>query len=76
MNPWQVSVVDRRHSDDSEQAQATADFPALAAGASYTATINLKVSSWYNEQHDLQVEVNSNGAVAELDATNNVLQAA
>jgi hypothetical protein len=66
-----VSAVDKRDSDGSQQASGTGTFPALAPGETYRVNISLTVSTYYEEEHVINLVVDPDTVIPEYDESDN-----
>jgi hypothetical protein len=66
-----VTVTDYRVADNSVQGSTFGDFPILQPGQTFRVLMNLTISTWYNEQHRLVVEIDAANVFGEANRGDN-----
>lgn len=66
-----VTVTDFRVADNSAQGSTFGDFPILQPGQTFRVTMNLTISTWYNEPHRLLVEIDAANVFGESNRDDN-----
>ncbi|PJF24742.1 MAG: hypothetical protein CUN53_16295, partial [Phototrophicales bacterium] len=66
-----VTVTDFRVADNSPQGSTFGDFPILQPGQTFRVIMNLTISTWYNEQHRLVVEIDAANVFGESNRGDN-----
>lgn len=67
-----VTVTDFRSADNSVQGSTFGDFPILQPGQTFRVTMNLTISTWYNEGHRLVVEIDAANIFGESNRGDNI----
>ncbi len=67
-----INVVDTHAGTGSVSGSTVGGFPVLQPGQSFTGIIPLTVSTFYNEQHNITITIDSLGQVAETNEGDNV----
>lgn len=67
-----INVVDTHAGTGSVAGSTVGGFPVLQPGQSFTGVIPLTVSTFYNEQHNITITIDSLGQVAETNEGDNV----
>lgn len=68
-----ISVVDTRTEDGSTTESTLGAFPPLEPGSSATGVIPITVSTFYNENHSLNIRIDSNNSVNETNESDNTI---
>src|SRR5690606_23619924 len=66
-----LTVTDRNVRTGNTTATTTGGFPALEPGASFVVVVSLTVDTYYNEDHDVIIQLDSRGDVPETNEGDN-----
>ena len=66
-----VTATDKRSSNGSRQATASGTFPVLKAGESYKVQIQMTVSKYWGEQHQIQIVIDPENQIPENNESDN-----